>query len=302
MAKMTLNFMSEALKRAVSMDVFVPGDHMVIPTKSLPAKNQPYKTLYFLEGLMGNHSGPGNYSKIQGFAEDYNICVAVIGGENKWYSNSDITGEFFTDFVSRDVVNFTRRVFHLSKKPEDTYIGGFSMGGHGAALVGFRHPEIFGKIIMLSGAFHKDAYLSSTEEVTWDLQTKRAYEAALGVKDIQEYIGSENDYEEAAKQTAAREDKPRLFMSCGTKDDLFGTDIAFRDELISLGYDVTWKEYEEAGHSYYTSDLGLEDALKWLELETFVENYPYMTIKADIGVHNLNNWSAWYNVEKASER
>lgn len=54
--------------------------------------------------------------------------------------------------ITQDIVNFTRRTFNLSDKREDTYIGGFSMGGYGALVVGLGHPEIFSKIIALSNA------------------------------------------------------------------------------------------------------------------------------------------------------
>lgn len=298
MAKLRLNFMSEVLHRAVSLDVFLPADHMVLKDGLLPEKNRPYKTLYFLEGLMGNFSGPGDYSRLQGYAEDYNICVVVIGGENKWYQDSVLSGDNFMEMISRDVVNFTRRIFRLSHEREDTYIGGFSMGGHGAALIGLRYPEIFSKIICLSGAFHRDVFLESTEELTWDLQRRTEYQTLLGVKDMDEYPDSDNDYMKWAKRTAALDIRPEIFMCCGDKDDLLPIDEKFRQDMLNLGYGVAWRVYEGAGHSYYTCDLGVEDAFKWLRLENFVENYPYMTIQADIGVHNLNNWNTWYNLEK----
>lgn len=298
MAKLMLNFMSEALRRPVSLDIFVPGDHMVLRDGPLPEANKPYKTLYFLEGLMGNHSGPGNYSRIQGFAEDYNLCVVVIGGENKWYQDSRYSGDCFTKMICQDVVNFTRRTLHLSQKREDTYIGGFSMGGHGAALLGLMHPEIFSKIVAISGAFHRDVFMEATEELTWDLQTKTNYQTLLGVEDMKDYPDSENDYMTWAKRTASLAIRPEIFMCCGDQDDLLPIDEKFRQDMLTLGYNITWKVYEGADHSYYTCDRGLEDSLQWMQLENFTENYPYMTIKADIGVHNLNNWHTWYNLEK----
>lgn len=301
MAKLSLNFMSDTLRRAVPLDVFVPTDHMMLTTAPLPTANKPMKTLYYLEGLMGNHSGPGNYSRIQGFAEDYNLCVVVIGGENKWYSNSSLSGDRFIDYICKDVVNFTRKTFNLSTAREDTYIGGFSMGGHGAMLLGLSHPEIFGRIVSLSAALHHDVYLTATNPPTWDLTSKQEYETMLGVRDINDYPGTENDYTYYAELTARNPLKPQIFMCCGQLDSLHDLDATFRDHLRSLGYDVAWTDYEGVGHSYYASDLGIEDAFKWLGLENFVENYPYMTIKANCGVHNLAPWTTWYNYETVQE-
>jgi predicted esterase len=35
-------------------------------------------------------------------------------------------------------------------------IGGFSMGGYGAANLGLRHPDVFGQIVAISGYYHTD--------------------------------------------------------------------------------------------------------------------------------------------------
>ena len=34
-------------------------------------------------------------------------------------------------------------------------VEGFSMGGHGAAYLGFKYPELFGVVSVLSGALHQ---------------------------------------------------------------------------------------------------------------------------------------------------
>ena len=122
MARFTTNFESEALKRPITIEAVLPADHMVLRTQPLPKKNMPYKTLYLLEGVTGNASGIFNYSKLMGLAEDYNLAVVCIGGENKWWSSMTAMNENFGDMVTRDVVNFTRRVFCLSDRREDTFI------------------------------------------------------------------------------------------------------------------------------------------------------------------------------------
>ena len=97
MSRISTSFMSEVLKRPVSIELVVPADHMVMPNGELPQKNRPYRTLYYLEGMCGDHRGPLDHTDLQLLAEDYNLAIVSIGGENKWYSASPFTDD---DFIS----------------------------------------------------------------------------------------------------------------------------------------------------------------------------------------------------------
>lgn len=292
MARFTTNFESEALKRPITIEAVLPADHMVLRTQPLPKKNMPYKTLYLLEGVTGNASGIFNYSKLMGLAEDYNLAVVCIGGENKWWSSMTAMNENFGDMVTRDVVNFTRRVFCLSDRREDTFIGGFSMGGYGAFVNGFRHPELFSRIIAVNSALQKVPIMTSVNEPTWDMFLRDNYEAMFNFQDVAEYENSDNDYEFLAETVAKTEmgNLPKIFMACGKQDGLYDGNTAYRDLLKNLGYEVDWLEFE-GNHSWYSFDIGMEGAVKWLPLENFRENIFYYGKDAHIDGTNFAHWS-----------
>lgn len=298
MARFTTNFESQVLKRPITIEIVLPADHMVLPELPLPEKNIPYKTLYLLEGITGNASGPFNYSKLMGLAEDYNLAVVVVGGENKWWSSCTAMNEDFGAMVTQDVVNFTRRSFNLSRKREDTYIGGFSMGGYGAFVNGFRHPELFSRIIALDSALNKPVFLSSVNEPSWDMFLRSHYEAMFNVSDISMYENSDNDYEYLAVQVAQHtpELMPKIFMACGREDGLISGNLELRDKLKELGYEVDWLDFD-GNHSWYSFDLGIEAAVKWLPLENFCDNVMYYGRWAHIDGTNFAYWSTMYNVE-----
>ena len=123
--------------------------------------------------------------------------------------------ENFGDMVTRDVVNFTRRVFCLSDRREDTFIGGFSMGGYGAFVNGFRHPELFSRIIAVNSALQKVPIMTSVNEPTWDMFLRDNYEAMFNFQDVAEYENSDNDYEFLAETVAKTEmgNLPKIFMT-----------------------------------------------------------------------------------------
>lgn len=299
MARFTTSFESQALKRPITIEIVLPSDHMVMPELPVPQKNVPYKTLYMLEGVTGNATGPLNYSRLMGLAEDYNLAVVVIGGENKWWSSHTSMNEDFGAMVTRDVVNFTRRAFRLSDKREDTFIGGFSMGGYGAFVNGLRHPELFSHIIALDAALNKQPILTSSNEWDWDMFLKPHYESMFNYKDIAEYENSDNDYEHLAQQVSklGKDKMPKVFMACGNEDSLFAGNQAFRDMLKGLGYEVEWLEFD-GNHSWYTYDLGIDAAVKWLPTQdNFVDNVMYYGRWAHIDGTNFAHWSTMYNME-----
>ena len=303
MARFTINFMSEAVKRAIALEVVLPADHAVMPAGELPPTGEPYKTLYYLEGSMGNASGPLNYSQLQLMAEDYDLAVVVIGGENRWWGSAKKLDEDYGAMVTTDVVNFTRRVFNLSRRREDTFIGGFSMGGHGAFVLGLRNPELFGRIISLDASLQKMAIQTSVnEKERWDPTPRTGYETIFGLEKVEDWIGSRDDYEFLAKELAENvpESKPEIFMSCGTKDGLYAFNRDYEKLLLDLGYAVTWNDVEGAMHSYYSCNAGLDAAMKWLPLHRELHtNYPYYGIEANVGFENFNGWKPLYNVEAA---
>lgn len=55
-------------------------------------------------------------------------------------------------YVGEELPAFTRRLFPLSSRREDTFIAGLSMGGYGALNAGLTYPETFGKVAALSAA------------------------------------------------------------------------------------------------------------------------------------------------------
>jgi enterochelin esterase family protein len=65
----------------------------------------------------------------------------------------------FADFVAKELVPWIRAHYRVTDDPRRTMVAGFSRGGLGAAFVAWKHPEIIGNVLAMSGAFwwHPDA-------------------------------------------------------------------------------------------------------------------------------------------------
>lgn len=262
MALIQCNFNSRSLMRTVPLQVVLPTDKIVFPGQP-EAEEKPFKTLYLLHGIFGNYTDWVAGTRIQSWAQNRDLCVVMPSGDNSFYVDNRKTSALYGSFIAKDLVEFTRRSFPLSRKREDTFIGGLSMGGFGAIVNGLQHPETFGRVVGLSAALVLNEQ-NLNAEYTYFLMTNRGYyESVFG--DLDKVLGGENDYTALAERGANREDKPRMYLACGTEDGLIGPNHTFRDKLIELGYDVTWEE-GPGGHDWTFWDEYILKALEWLPL------------------------------------
>ena len=59
---------------------------------------------------------------------------------------------------------------------------------------------------------------------------------------------------------------PKMYMACGTEDDLLSTNRDFRDFLVENNVDLTYEEGPGA-HTWKFWDTYIEKVLKWLPLK-----------------------------------
>ena len=151
MALMEVNFFSKALMRPVTMNVILPVDKVFFGEET-EEENKPFKTLYLLHGVMGNYTDWVTGTCIKRWAEEKNLAVVMPSGANMFYMDHPNANENYSEFIGKELVKITRRMFPLSHKKEDTFIAGLSMGGYGAIRNGLKYHDTFGYIAGLSSA------------------------------------------------------------------------------------------------------------------------------------------------------
>lgn len=261
MALIQCNFFSKALMRTVPIQVVLPTDKFVGPEGTQP--EGPFKTLYLLHGIMGNYTDWVSGTRVQSWAQDRNLAVVMPSGDNSFYVDNPKSSANYGTFIGKELVDFTRRTFPLSRKREDTFIGGLSMGGFGSIVNGLQNPETFGAVCALSSALILDS-APQNKEYTDNLFTNRGYyESIFG--DLTKVRGSFFDYDALAEKVAPLAEKPKFYMACGTEDELIGVNRQFRDHLQKLGFDVTYEEGPGV-HDWYFWDEYILKAMEWLPL------------------------------------
>ena len=262
---MEVNFYSNSLMRTATVNVIIPTDKRTnLGQLAAPAT---FPVLYLLHGILGNYTDWISGTTVQSLADTYNLCVVMPSGDNKFYVDSSKSGDLYGTFISEELPDFIERTFPVSKKREDTFLAGLSMGGFGAAVNGLKNPEKFGYLGLFSAALIKNNILNARNENVTDLLTKKNYETMFDLDDVSEYEGSKNDYDHLAEELAkSGKELPEIWMACGTEDSLHSADEAFAKKLKELGYEVTWSDW--AGkHDWVFWQECITKFVPWLPLE-----------------------------------
>ena len=245
MALLHVDFYSDALGRSTHMDAILPERN--------PAPR--WKTLYLLHGMTDDNSTWQRQTSVERYAQERNLAVILPDGDLKWYADTP-WGENYFDFVSRELVELSRRMFpRLSHDRNHTFVAGNSMGGYGALKCALKHPETFSRAASLSGALDAAAlpFLPSP------LADQAYWEDVFGP--VGEIPGSENDLFAAAQHCV--ENRPDVWMWCGTEDFLYDMNLRMRDHLLNLGYSLDYSE-SSGDHQWFYWDRELPRLMDWL--------------------------------------
>lgn len=259
MALIQVNYVSAALQRTVPVQVILPVDKMT-PDGKL-SEEKKFKTLYLLHGFLGNYTDWVSGTRIQRWAEERDLAVVMPSGDNAFYIDRPATGNCYGQFIGQELVEVTRRMFPLSRKREDTFIGGLSMGGFGAMRNGLKYNETFGAIISFSGVLE---LLKATPSSVSHRMNMEFEEGLFG--DLEKAIVSDKNPVWLAKELAGKDHLPDIYIACGTEDRLLSHSRNFRDLLQKNGFSVT---YEEApgDHNWDFWDTYIKKAIDWLPLD-----------------------------------
>lgn len=262
MAIIEVNFISKCLMRTVTFNAIIPVDKFGPQAEN--AEQKPLKTLYLLHGIFGNYTDWVNGTRIQAWAEANDLAVIMPSGENRFYLDDEKSGELYGEFIGKELVEFTRKLFPLSDKREDTFIAGLSMGGYGAIRNGLKYAENFGCVIGLSAALVHDTWKDADNSAPIFTFRRNYYEAIFGEYD--KVKGSDKD--PMALLLKLKEEGrpvPKMYLCCGTEDGLVTANRDFRDFLNENGVDLTYVE-GPGKHDWVFWDTYIKKVLDWLPL------------------------------------
>ncbi len=254
-----VEYLSSILKRQVSFKAIIPLEK---PGADLSVKRE-MRTLYLLHGYMGHCTDWLSGSLIGELADRHDIAVIMPSGENSFYIDNAEEETYFGEYIGKEIIDFTRAMFPLSHKREDTMIGGLSMGGFGAVRNGLKYCDVFGSVIALSSALITDQISDPSVDFSKTPASRKYYEKTFGKLD--ELLGSENDPKALAKKVLEEgRPFPDIYMACGTEDFLLKENRDFKEYLQTLGVRFTYRETAGA-HDWKFWNPQIEYALDWVD-------------------------------------
>jgi len=254
MAIIQVNCLSQALSRTVTFNVILPIEQQNVSKKKPP---KLYKTLYLLHGMFGNHTDWITHTRIELWASHHQIAIVMPSGDNSFYVDLDHTGDLYGAFIGEELVHLTRRMFPLSSKRSDTFIGGLSMGGYGALRNGLKYHQTFSSIVALSSALILEPLVSKPKR-------RRIANEHLVFGDLKQALNSDKNPKWLIKQLLDEDVKlPRMYIACGLKDPLLDVNRDFVAFLSNHKIKFTYIE-DKGQHDWEYWDKHIQKALPWL--------------------------------------
>ncbi len=227
-------------------------------TAASAPKSPAYPVLYLFHGATGNHQDWIKQTGILRYAERFGICVVMPAVGNSMYL--DMPGGLrYNTFVSQELQALVEETFPVSRKPEDRYIAGLSMGGYGALRVALANPERYAAAVSLSGVVEILAVASEFEDRNsrvrqWFLQALGTDPSFHKQQDLH-YL-----YDEALKQGLRI---PPIYLACGTEDSLYPANLHFAETLLAKAAPLKWTS-DPGAHTWEYWDKHILLALEWL--------------------------------------
>jgi len=245
------DYLSETLRMSTNVQ-------MLIPDKG----SGPFRVIYLLHGLHGNQGTWLDNSMLPVYAKKYNAVFVMPEVGRSFYLNLKYGRKYF-DFVSEELPQICRNIFNISAKREDTAVMGCSMGGYGSLLLSLSRPDQFGFCGAISPAclYFKPMLDALRNDPGPYLKTGPEAEAVL--TDLRctygDGLGYRKEYDigELARNFPAGTEKPRIYGTCGTEDDLRKENVSFLADMKKTDFDYTYEEWS-GGHDWYF----FSDALK----------------------------------------
>jgi endo-1,4-beta-xylanase len=143
-------FRSSAIGGEVSYLIYLPQDYQA-------ASARRYPVVYWLHGLGGNQRGGATFvalldAAIKAQATPPMIAVLVNGLRDSRYCDSFDGKRPVETVIVKELIPHVDQTYRTIGKREARAIEGFSMGGFGAAHLGFKYPELFGAVSIMAGA------------------------------------------------------------------------------------------------------------------------------------------------------
>ena len=245
MAVMTLRFNPGTIGLATQVRIIIPTGVHAQDTdfKELYSSKKPLPVLWLLHGGADNYADWHDCTTVQVLADKYNYAVVMPDAQMSSYANM-AHGPNWLDYFRTELPEYIYSHFPISRKREDNFISGMSMGGAGALKLSLLDPARYSVCVAISSG----------------VEVVRNYAAGVGRATIHTYFHNIYGHEDDPKGVLGTDediywlleqnvkngvDLPKYEFCVGLEDFTREGNLEFHRFAESLGVDIPW--YEEHG-------------------------------------------------------
>jgi len=223
-------FRSAALGMDTHLSVVLPHDF------EAPNLREPCPVLYLLHGLSQGSDAWLRRSNVERYCREYGVALVMPEVQRSFYADMRFGQNYFT-YVTTELPDLCRQMFHISAERQDTFVAGLSMGGYAALKCAFAYPERYAGVASFSGAVD----IHSVVRDYANHVTTKEFIAVLGT-DLS--IGAQDDVFRMAEEASRSPACPRVLMTCGEQDYLWNMNTKLRDHLQKLPIDFSFHSWD----------------------------------------------------------
>jgi len=269
MIRMRTDFFAESLDMGTSMVVLMPQAAAGIGMEGADgaggadgpggsdaaggADADGVPVLYLLHGLSDDCTIWERRTAIERYATAKGIAVVMPEVRRSFYADEAL-GEKYWTYIAEELPQLLARTFRISTARQDTFVAGLSMGGFGAFKLALNHPERFAAAASLSGAV-------DLLSMNLSLRDGSLPQRIWGEADLR---GTADDLL-GLLRTQDPTALPRLFLDCGTEDQLIEQNRRFIAAADERGVDLV-SRLRPGDHDWGFWDEGIQDVLDWLPI------------------------------------
>lgn len=227
MIQFRANFFAESLGISTSAVVLLP--QQTSSQIGLEGTVQPETpVLYLLHGYSDDDTIWLRRTSIERYASERGLAVVMPNAGTSFYCNEKY-GRRYWDFVSEELPALVADSFNVSTAREDTFVAGLSMGGYGAFKLALNQPERFAAAGSLSGCLDMVSSPRTPDGGGSDVSP------VWGIESIED---TDDDLVHLVR-TASKDELPRLWLTCGTEDQLAEQNRNFIEAAEGAGVPLT---------------------------------------------------------------
>ena len=235
MALVSVHYRSDQLKKTVEILITVPDCN-----GEFQKPLSEYPVVYLLHGLSEDASSWIRKSNVERYALERGLVLVMPSVDRSMYCDGVLGQNYFT-YLTRELPGYLEKVFGLSRKREQNFIMGFSMGGFGAARAALTYPEQYAAWGSLSGLVDLMPMLFRLDD---SVREEFPFLAAEAERIDTTPLNPVNRID------GEKQKRLRGYLSCGLKDDLLICTRRFQEASQRAGLPNRFSYVPDRGHDW----------------------------------------------------